>query len=363
MPTTTTALAVMAACTSRTMSAWWPATLSRMAGWMCCSSRMGRGMRELWSKIQRRGAARSGLRYPPDRGHHRRLQSEGRGRQDHHGAQPAGGDRAAGAATAGHRPRSAGAPVARVRRAAAARRRLDGQLLRPAAAARRTSRGSPAPGSSSARRTSTSPRSTRCWARASTSSPGCARRCARRTSLPGPVVIDTCPLLNVLSLNAVFAADVVVVPVSCDFLSLNGRARGGAGAERAGAGVQAATAAPLRADALRLAAADERGHRGADGGGVPAGRDLRDQDPRKREAGGEPVGRSSTSFATRRAARARTTTRRWSTNWWRRGSSIEAGRGPAGWAGVGGRAEEADGAGTRLGRGGSSARAYLNADA
>jgi chromosome partitioning protein len=39
---------------------------------------------------------------------------------------------------------------------------------------------------------------------------------------PGPVVIDCSPLLNVLSLNAVFACDVIVVPVSCDFLSLRG---------------------------------------------------------------------------------------------------------------------------------------------
>jgi chromosome partitioning protein len=39
---------------------------------------------------------------------------------------------------------------------------------------------------------------------------------------PGPVVIDCCPLLNVLSLNAVFACDVILVPVSCDFLALNG---------------------------------------------------------------------------------------------------------------------------------------------
>ncbi|MEO8507282.1 MAG: ParA family protein [Betaproteobacteria bacterium] len=39
---------------------------------------------------------------------------------------------------------------------------------------------------------------------------------------PGPVVIDCCPLLNVLSLNAVFAADLLLVPVSADFLSLKG---------------------------------------------------------------------------------------------------------------------------------------------
>ena len=39
---------------------------------------------------------------------------------------------------------------------------------------------------------------------------------------PGPVVIDTCPLFSVLSLNAVFACDLLLVPVSCDFLSLRG---------------------------------------------------------------------------------------------------------------------------------------------
>lgn len=39
---------------------------------------------------------------------------------------------------------------------------------------------------------------------------------------PGPIVIDCCPLLNVLSLNAIFAATLMVVPVSADFLSLRG---------------------------------------------------------------------------------------------------------------------------------------------
>jgi len=39
---------------------------------------------------------------------------------------------------------------------------------------------------------------------------------------PGPVVIDCCPLLNVLSLNAVFAADLLLVPVSADDLALRG---------------------------------------------------------------------------------------------------------------------------------------------
>jgi chromosome partitioning protein len=43
-----------------------------------------------------------------------------------------------------------------------------------------------------------------------------------RDAAPGPVIIDCCPLLNVLSLNAVFAADIVLVPVSADFLSLQG---------------------------------------------------------------------------------------------------------------------------------------------
>lgn len=36
------------------------------------------------------------------------------------------------------------------------------------------------------------------------------------------VIIDCCPFLGVLSLNAVFSADIVLVPVSSDFLSLRG---------------------------------------------------------------------------------------------------------------------------------------------
>lgn len=40
---------------------------------------------------------------------------------------------------------------------------------------------------------------------------------------PGaPVIIDCCPILGVLSLNALFACDFVLVPISTDFLSLNG---------------------------------------------------------------------------------------------------------------------------------------------
>ena len=39
---------------------------------------------------------------------------------------------------------------------------------------------------------------------------------------PAPVVIDCCPLLNVLSLNAIFACDLVVVPVSADYLAVQG---------------------------------------------------------------------------------------------------------------------------------------------
>jgi chromosome partitioning protein len=38
----------------------------------------------------------------------------------------------------------------------------------------------------------------------------------------GPVVIDCSPLLNVLSLNAIFCCDVLLVPVSCDYLSMHG---------------------------------------------------------------------------------------------------------------------------------------------
>ena len=44
-------------------------------------------------------------------------------------------------------------------------------------------------------------------------------------ALPGPVVIDCNPLLNVLSLNAVFAADLVVIPVSADYLALKSAAQ------------------------------------------------------------------------------------------------------------------------------------------
>ncbi len=47
----------------------------------------------------------------------------------------------------------------------------------------------------------------------------------QRGARPGPVVIDCCPLLNVLSLNAVFAADLMLIPVSADFLSLQGAAQ------------------------------------------------------------------------------------------------------------------------------------------
>ena len=47
-----------------------------------------------------------------------------------------------------------------------------------------------------------------------------ALRGAERPSVP--VVIDCCPLLNVLSLNAVFACDLLLVPVSADYLALQG---------------------------------------------------------------------------------------------------------------------------------------------
>ena len=38
----------------------------------------------------------------------------------------------------------------------------------------------------------------------------------------GHVIIDCCPLLGVLSLNAIFACDLVLVPVSADYLALQG---------------------------------------------------------------------------------------------------------------------------------------------
>lgn len=37
-----------------------------------------------------------------------------------------------------------------------------------------------------------------------------------------PVVIDCCPLLGVLSLNAIFACDLLLIPVSADYLALQG---------------------------------------------------------------------------------------------------------------------------------------------
>jgi chromosome partitioning protein len=40
-----------------------------------------------------------------------------------------------------------------------------------------------------------------------------------------PVVIDCSPMLGVLSLNALFACDLVVIPISTDFLALNGAAQ------------------------------------------------------------------------------------------------------------------------------------------
>lgn len=37
-----------------------------------------------------------------------------------------------------------------------------------------------------------------------------------------PILIDCCPMLGVLSLNAIFAADRVLIPVSADYLSMQG---------------------------------------------------------------------------------------------------------------------------------------------
>lgn len=38
-------------------------------------------------------------------------------------------------------------------------------------------------------------------------------------NVKSPVIIDCCPLIGVLSLNAIFASDCLIVPVSADFLS------------------------------------------------------------------------------------------------------------------------------------------------
>ena len=37
-----------------------------------------------------------------------------------------------------------------------------------------------------------------------------------------PVIIDCCPYLGVLSLNAIFAADLLIIPIASDFMSLEG---------------------------------------------------------------------------------------------------------------------------------------------
>jgi chromosome partitioning protein len=39
---------------------------------------------------------------------------------------------------------------------------------------------------------------------------------------PDSVVIDCCPLLGILSLNAIFACDLIVIPVSADYLAFQG---------------------------------------------------------------------------------------------------------------------------------------------
>lgn len=46
------------------------------------------------------------------------------------------------------------------------------------------------------------------------------RLALRRSEDTGPVVIDCCALLGVLSLNAIFACDLLLVPVSTDYLAL-----------------------------------------------------------------------------------------------------------------------------------------------
>lgn len=48
------------------------------------------------------------------------------------------------------------------------------------------------------------------------------RLALRRSGDTGPVVIDCCALPGVLSLNAIFACDLLLVPVSADYLALEG---------------------------------------------------------------------------------------------------------------------------------------------
>ena len=103
-----------------------------------------------------------------------------------------------------------------------ARRRFGLQLLRAPAAARRhradhDERRHAVPGAPRAREARLAARQGRQRRDAAART-----RCTRPDALPGPVVIDCCPLLNVLSLNAMFASDLVLVPVSADYLSLQG---------------------------------------------------------------------------------------------------------------------------------------------
>ena len=261
------------------------------------------------------GAARRMVSSAPHDGHHRGLQPEGRRRQDDDGAQPARGD----SRGAGRRPIGIDLdPQAHLSHVLGVQPRpADGhdvQLLRAPAPARRHRQHHAAAASCCARRTSSSRSSTRCSARASTSSRGCGRRCTRARVTPTPVVIDCCPLLNVLSLNAMFACDLVLVPVSADYLALRGREAGRAGAQRARAGVQATAAAPLPADALRRAAQDERAVVERMIEAFRPDDVCVDADPREREAGGEPGDRARRVPRTRRAAAARMTTRRWRTS-------------------------------------------------
>ena len=95
---------------------------------------------------QARDLKRPRLAYPRRHDDHRGLQPEGRRRQDDDGAQPARGDRAPQAAAARHRPRSAGAPVARLRRAPASSPTIPSTVSSCASGRSPTSRRSPKSG-------------------------------------------------------------------------------------------------------------------------------------------------------------------------------------------------------------------------
>ncbi len=123
--------------------------------------------------------------------------------------------------------------------------------------------------------------------------------------------IDTSPLFNVLSLNAVFACDLVLVPVSLRFSSA---LRGAREVERVLNALEPVfKRRPLRRYLLTRYDARRTMRRGsgrADGDCVAGRRDLHHAHQGCVKLAESPAGLSSTCSATRREASARRTTRR-----------------------------------------------------